>query len=314
MARVLVVDDDRDNVELMTQFLSQESHNVQGANDADGTLHRVKAWKPHLLLLDVNLAGSSGLDLIAKVRASSPENYVSIVLVSANNSLEDVIRGLQAGADDYLTKPFRPQELAARIRTMLKLKEVQDSLRRATHRIEELASLDPVTGLLNFQSFYRKAEEEILRARRFRKPISLLAVDLDGFAVVNRESGFPFGNYVLREAGKRIKSCVRSMDIVGHVAGDEYLVLLVETDLATAEYLAERIRDSIRSQPLENPAESGGRSGMAKAVRLTCSVGAAGLSYEQGEQGIQDLLRIGLEAVHSAKQGGRDRVEVYSYA
>ncbi|MCM2321880.1 MAG: diguanylate cyclase [Oligoflexia bacterium] len=311
MARVLVVDDDKDNVELIGQFLAQEGHSIQNASDAEGAMHRVRAWKPHLLVLDVNLGGSSGLDLISKIRAASPDSYVSVVLVSANNMLDDVMRGLAAGADDYLTKPFRAQELAARVRTMLKLKEVQDSLRRANHRIEELTSLDPVTGLLGFQSFYRKAEEEILRARRFRKPVSLLAIDLDGFAEVNRVSGFPFGNFVLREMGKRIRSCVRSMDFVGHVAGDEFLVLLVETDLATAEYLAERIRDSIRSAPcqLEGDQKNG-----RQVAQLTCSVGVAGVLYEQEQQGIHELLRSGLEAVHSAKQGGRDRVEVYSYA
>lgn len=305
MGRILIVDDERENIDLLQQFLASEGHTFQTADDADGAMHRLRAWRPQVILLDVNLAGSSSLDLLPKIRAASPDDHVSVILVSGNQSVEDVTQGLDAGADDYLTKPFRAQELISRVRGMLKFKETMDSLRRANHRIDELVTTEPVSGLYNLPTFTRKAEEEILRARRFRKPVSLLAVNLDGFRSVNETGGFAFGNHVLRETGKRIRNCVRSMDLVARLGTDEFLVLLVETDLAAAEFMAERLRDAIRSTVYKND---------KLTAQVTCSIGIAGVNYDQGEQQIEGLLRLALEALRSAKSGGRDQIEIYSFA
>jgi two-component system, cell cycle response regulator len=307
--RILVVDDDHDNVDLLTQYLQHEGHTVQGAGDAEGALHRLRAWRPHLILLDINLPGISGLELLPKIRSATPDEYTPIILVSAKLSIEDVAQGLDAGADDYLTKPFRAQELLTRVRAMLKFKDTQDSLRRAQHRIEELASQDDVTGLLNLRTLYRRGEEEIQRGLRFKKPMSVLLVNLDGFSAVNREHGFQFGHFVLKECGKRVRGCMRSIDFSGRLGADEFLAVLVETDLANAEYVAERVRDAISAQPVTD----GKRS-----ARLTATVGVAGLipgqPLPEGREGMESLLHASAEALASGKAGGRNRVEVYSYA
>src|SRR5688572_24735552 len=107
MRRVLVVDDDRESLEFLSKYLTNDGHTVQTALDPEAALHRLKAWKPHLILLDVGLPKTSGYDLIPKIRALTPDEYTSIILMSANMTLEDVTKGLDAGADDYLTKPFR---------------------------------------------------------------------------------------------------------------------------------------------------------------------------------------------------------------
>ena len=120
MKRVLVVDDDRENIELLTQYLAHEGLSVQSAADGEGALHRLRAWKPHLILLDVNMPGVSGIDLIPRIRSVTEHDYVSVVLVSGAMTLEDVNKGMNAGADDYLTKPFSPRELVARIHAMLR--------------------------------------------------------------------------------------------------------------------------------------------------------------------------------------------------
>jgi two-component system cell cycle response regulator len=305
MKRVLVVDDDRENIDLLTQYLAHEGLSVQSASDGEGALHRLRAWKPHLILLDVNMPGVSGIDLIPKIRAATEHDYASVMLISGAMTLEDVNKGMNAGADDYLTKPFRSQDLISRVRMMLRFKEVQDQLRRANERVEELTSTDELTGLLSFRTLYRRGEEEILRSRRFKKPISALLVNLDQFSQVNQDFGFQFGTQVLQEAGKRLKSCIRNIDMVARIGADEFYVLLIETDLAGAEFVAERVRDALQAQPYMNDKLS---------TKLTGCIGVAGISSEQQDSKMSDLIHSASEALRSAKSLGSNRIEVYSFA
>jgi two-component system, cell cycle response regulator len=304
MRRVMVVDDDRENVDLLTEYLVKEGHTVQSAVDGEAALHRLRAWKPHLILLDVNMPKMSGIELIPKIRNLTQDEYASIILISANMTVEDVTKGLEAGADDYLTKPFRAQDLISRIRAMLRLKEVQDALKRANHRIEELNSTDDLTNLMNMRSVYRRGEEEIVRAKRFRKPVSSLLLNLDGFSSVNQSYGFVVGSHVLKEVAMRIKQSLRAIDLVARVGADEFFILLCETDLAGAEFVAERVRDSIQSSPFKNDKQS---------IRLTATIGVAGLTPDQTNQRMSDLLHITTEALRSAKANGSNRIEVYSF-
>jgi diguanylate cyclase (GGDEF)-like protein len=305
MKRVLVVDDDRENIELLTQYLAHEGLSVQSAADGEGALHRLRAWKPHLILLDVNMPGVSGIDLIPRIRAVTEHDYVSVILISGAMTLEDVNKGMNAGADDYLTKPFRSQELISRVRMMLRFKEVQDQLRRANERIEELTSTDDLTGLLSFRTLYRRGEEEILRSRRFKKPISALLINLDEFSKVNQDYGFQFGTSVLQEAGKRLKTCIRNIDMVARVGADEFYVLLMETDLSGAEFVAERVRDALQAQPYKNDKIS---------TKLTTCIGVAGISADQQDAKMSDLIHSASEALRSAKSSGPNRIEIYSFA
>jgi diguanylate cyclase (GGDEF)-like protein len=305
MKRVLVVDDDRENIDLLTQYLSHEGLSVQNASDGETALHRIKAWKPHLILLDVNMPGVSGIDLIPRIRAITEHEYVAVILVSGAMTLEDVNKGIGAGADDYLTKPFRSQELVSRVRMMLRFKDLQDALRRANERIEELTSTDELTGLLSFRTLFRRGEEEILRSRRFRKPVSALIVNLDKFSQVNQDYGFQFGTALLQEAGKRIRGCIRNIDMVARIGADEFFILLVETDLAGAEFVAERVRDAIQSEPYRSEKQS---------TSLSACIGVAGISAEQPDSKMSDLIHSASEALRSAKVAGPNKIEVYSFA
>lgn len=304
MRRILVVDDDRECVELLTKLVMSDGHTVQSASDTDVALHRLRAWKPHLILLDVNMPKMTGLELIPKIRALTQDEYTSIILVSANMALDDVTKGLEAGADDYLSKPFRAQDLISRIRAMLRLKETQDALKRANHRIEELSSTDDLTGLMNMRAAYRRGEEEIIRSKRFRKPVSSLLLNVDNFSDVNQTYGFAVGSHILQEVATRIRQCLRSIDLVARVGADEFFILLSETDLGSAEFVAERVRDCIQSEPFKNDKQS---------IKLTATVGVAGLTHDQMNQKMSDLLHIATEALRSAKANGSNRIEVYSF-
>jgi diguanylate cyclase (GGDEF)-like protein len=212
---------------------------------------------------------------------------------------------MQAGADDYLTKPFRAQELIARVKSLLKLKDVHDSLRRANHRIDELITNGDVTGLMNMRALFKRGEEEIMRAKRFKKPLSALFINLDDFSSVNQKHGFVFGSQLLQEAGSRIRQCLRSIDLAARVGADEFFILLVETDLASAEYMAERIRDAISSSPYQ---------GERHAASITACIGIAGITQQHGEQKMSELLNTSFEALRSAKSIGPNHIEIYSFA
>ncbi len=304
MRRVLVVDHDRTSLELLTSYLTQDGHSVQSAQDPDGALHRLRAWKPHLILLNVDSEKGLAFDLIPRIRALTPEEYTGIILISEHMTLEDVKKGMELGADDYQTKPFRAQDLIARVRSILRLKEIQDSLKRANHRIEELSSTDDLTGLMNMRSAYRRGEEEIVRSKRFRKSVSSLLLNIDDFSQINQTLGFVAGSHILQEVAVRIQQCLRSIDFVARVGADEFFILLSDTDLASAEFVAERLRDSIQVTPFKNEKQS---------IRLTATIGVAGLTHDQSNQRMSDLLHFTTEALRSAKVNGNNRIEVYSF-
>ena len=304
MRRILLVDEDKGDVEVVTKSLTENGFTIQTATDSDTALHRLKAWKPHLILINIDSAKIQGASLVPKIRTLTHEEYTSIVLVSAIEDLAEVKRTLEGGADDYLTKPFRSIDLLPRVIAMLRLKEVQDSLKRANHRIEELISADELTGLMNMRAAFRRGEEEIARARKFRKPISCLLLNLDGFSAVNQTYGFAIGSQVLQQIALCIKQFIRPIDLVARVGADEFFVLLNEMDLAGAETVAETIRAAVQVASFKNE---------RRAVKLTVTVGVAGLTYEQNNQRMGDLLHIAAEALKSAKANGPNRIEVYSF-
>lgn len=303
--RVLVVDDDKESLDSLSAFVTEEGHTVTTAQDAESALHRIRAWKPHLILLDVNMPGTSGLDLIPRIRSLTADDYVSVILVSASLTLEEVSKALDLGADDYLSKPFRATELLTRVRTMLRFKELQDSLKRSQQRVEELSTHDELTGLLNMRALLRRGEEEVMRCRRFRKPISALLVNVDQFSSINENADFLFGNYILKEVGALIKRAVRSVDMVARLGGDEYFVILPETDLAGAEYVAQRIRDMMTSAEFKSEKHS---------AKATSCIGIAGFNNEHQGTGITELFRNSNESLKTAKIGGTNRIEIYSFS
>jgi two-component system cell cycle response regulator len=305
MKRILIVSSDREEVAVLSQWVSYQGNAIQVAPDSESALHRLRAWKPHVMFIDLKLPELLELDLIAKVRLNTPDDYPSLlVLLPVEASLEVVQKIVDSGADEYVLKPLRQVDFVPRFQLLIKMKETHDSLRRASHRIEELSSTDDLTGLMNMRALFRKGEEELSRSVRFRKPVSSVLINLDGFTGVNQSYGFLVGSAVLQETARRIKKCVRQVDLVSRVGADEFFVFLNETDLGGAEFIAERIRDAIQSEPYK---------GEKTTVSLTATLGVAGLTSEQTNQRMADLLHLTTEALKSAKANGANRIEVYSF-
>jgi diguanylate cyclase (GGDEF)-like protein len=238
------------------------------------------------------------LEVCRRIRESLPEPYAYVILLTGQGRKEEIIEGFEAGADDYITKPFEVQELRARLRTGARIVELQAQLIAAREQVRVEAMYDSLTGVLNRAAFFDILQVAIVRTTRQRTALALMMVDLDHFKDINDRHGHLAGDVVLREAARRLRVSLRASDSIGRYGGEEFVILAPECSTADAAALAERCRASICSAPIVVPGAS---------VTVTISVGVVGtLGVTESGQ----LLRAADEALYRAKHGGRDRVEV----
>jgi diguanylate cyclase (GGDEF)-like protein len=254
---------------------------------------------PRLALLDWMMPGMEGAEICRQVRASIRDRYVYIVLLSVRADLEDVVIGMESGADDYIVKPFQVDELRARLRAGRRVLALQEQLVEAREALREQATRDGLTGLWNRTAIFDILQNELARSSRSGKPLIVLMADLDGFKPVNDHFGHMAGDAVLRQAAARMRASVRRYDAVGRYGGEEFLIVLPGCELPGGLVQAERIRDAIGAECF--------RAGDAE-IRLTCSLGAA-CAVPPAIPHADDLVREADAALYRAKRHGRNRVE-----
>jgi diguanylate cyclase (GGDEF)-like protein len=243
---------------------------------------------PRLAVLDWMMPGLDGVEICRRLRALQREPYTYILLLTGRTESHDLIEGMDAGADDYLTKPFNAHELRVRIRAGRRILDLQDALRQqATH--------DGLTGLLNRNSVLGKLEEELSRSGRHSEPVAVVMADLDRFKSINDTYGHLAGDAVLREAARRLKAASRTYDAVGRYGGEEFLVVLPDCNSLDAWRQSERLREAICAEPF--PIEGG-------SLEVTCSLGVACTDSTPGAS----LVRAADEGLYQAKGAGRNCV------
>jgi diguanylate cyclase (GGDEF)-like protein len=259
---------------------------AQNGNEAWRILESDDA--PRLAVLDWMMPGLDGVQICRRVRSANRDPYIYIVLLTARTDAEDLVEGMEAGADDYLTKPFNAQELRVRIRAGHRILNLQDALRRqATH--------DGLTGLLNRNSILSRLTEEVGRQEPESRPLSVLMIDIDRFKLVNDTYGHLAGDEVLRQAAARLSAVSRAYDGIGRYGGEEFLVVLPGCDLPAALAQAERLREAVAGLPFAIPNHE---------LCVTCSIGVASVEGYAPEA----LIRQADEALYQAKTTGRNRV------
>jgi len=261
-----------------------------------------EAWRilesedaPRLAVLDWMMPGMDGVEICRRVRSANREPYVYILLLTARTESQDLIEGMDAGADDYLTKPFNAHELRVRLHAGRRILDLQEELLKAREALREQATHDGLTGLLNRSSILATLDTEIARASRGGLPLSVLMVDLDRFKSINDTYGHLAGDAVLREAARRLKSAARRYDAVGRYGGEEFLIVLPGCDAADAVAQAERMREAIATTPIDTPTQP---------VVVTASLGVACSAHCAPET----LVRDADDALYEAKTQGRNRV------
>lgn len=299
--RVLVIDDDPANLAFSRAVLTAAGCEVEVADSGPLGLELIPQFQPHVLLLDVNMPRLDGLSTLKKVRESV--EYISVIFVSASSDVEAVVRGLDAGADDYLRKPYDPRELCARVRAQIRIKELHDQLKSANYKLQELVDIDDLTGLFNMRSIYDRIEQELARGHRFGRATAVVMIDMDYFKQVNDKNDHLFGSAVLRDVGKIIFKNLRKVDFAARYGGDEFLVVLTETEPKGAFTFCERLRLAIKGTTFSHNGQS---------TRLTASLGVA-ISDPQDKVDSRALVRAADRALYISKEGGRDCIHSYDF-
>lgn len=294
--RVLVIDDDLDSMEILLEPLRWEGYDVRGVSTESDAHKLITSWVPHIVILDWMASSNAGLRVLRTIRERLA--HVSCVFVSDNSTTDAIIEALDAGADDYIVKPFVPLELLARIRSQLRIRDLHEQLLFANERLKELVDTDDLTGLYNMRSLYQRLDFEMERARRFNRDVCVVMMDMDYFKTVNDGHDHLFGSYVLSEVGKMIKASTRNIDIPARYGGDEFLVVLTETNHEGAIHFCERLRESIEKTTFRNGEDS---------IKLTASFGFA-ISTPGENINARELVRRADHALYDAKRSGRNRV------
>jgi len=298
--KILVAEDDLVTGRMLQTYLVKWGYEVQIVTDG------LQAWRilqqenaPRLALLDWMMPEMDGMSICREVRRLKIQPYIYLILLTARRYQEDVVAGLEAGADEYLTKPFDPYELRARLRSGARIVELQDSLIQAREELREQAMHDSLTHLLNRRAIMEILVAELGRATREQKPLTVMMIDIDHFKSVNDKYGHPAGDSVLCEVSKRLRSSIRNYDHVGRFGGEEFLVVAPGCDATPGLAQAERLRDVVGSLPIAVKDIS---------INVTVSVGVA-TSEEVQTRHMEALLSAADEALYRAKEKGRNRVE-----
>lgn len=301
--RIFVVDDDQDNLTLVASALRHEGHEVETASCGEEALEKLGPMTPDLVLLDINMPGISGYEILTELRKREP--YVSVIFVSGRSSSSDVVQGLDAGADDYVCKPFNPHVLLARVRAQLRIKDLHDSLCEANTRLLELVDIDDLTGLYNMRSIYHKLDGEIARGRRYGRAVGVVMMDMDNFKNVNDTNDHLFGSFVLSEVGKIIRGTIRQEDFAARYGGDEFLIALSETSVEGARSFADRLRKAIEAYSFSSKGSS---------MRLSASLGVSVCEPQIHDIDARNLVRFADNALYVAKRNGKNCVRSYDMA
>jgi len=292
--KILIAEDDTISRRLLESFLRKWDYDVLVASDgaeAWEAMHEPEA--PNLVISDWMMPNMDGLELCGNIRAMEKSGYTYFIILTAKGRKEDVIEGLEAGADDFLIKPFDQEELKYRVK-------IGERIIRLEHRILELASTDALTGVLNRRAFIERTEMEIHRLQRASRPLSLILADIDYFKKVNDNYGHQLGDLVLQRFSEELSESVRPYDFVGRYGGEEFVICLPDANGLQSRTIAERMRkkvEEIKIIPPDDPQSS----------NITASFGVASYRLES-EDSLDSLTGRADEAMYRAKRGGRNRV------
>jgi diguanylate cyclase (GGDEF)-like protein len=304
-AAALIIDDSEAVRSHVERVLSEHLHFAAVFCAADGLEGFKVLLERHeevnLVLCDLMMPGLDGFKFL-RLKATRPElSEIPVIMLTGEEDLRTKVQVLGAGASDYLVKPFHDEELAARIRIHLKIKQLQDELRDKNLKLEALSRTDELTGLHNRRYFMELTKSELSRARRHATPLGLLIIDADHFKSINDTMGHVAGDRVLAAIGKVLRSGTREYDIAARYGGEEFVLLLPQTRADDARIVAERCRRTIAATRVTHE---------GLVICVTVSIGVAALPVASVSN-VEDLVRRADEALYKAKAAGRNQVVMW---
>jgi diguanylate cyclase (GGDEF)-like protein len=294
---VLVAEDDAVFRLLFQRWLEQWGYKVTVAEDGAAAWRHLQGdHRPQLLLLDWVMPGVDGVEICRRVRALQHEAYSYILVVTSRSEKQDAVFALEAGADDYITKPIDINEFRARVQVGRRILQLQNELVRSREQLRMQATHDALTGLLNRRCIIQALSDELSRGERAAKAIGVLMLDLDHFKQVNDVHGHLAGDAVLAEVAGRLASAVRAYDKVGRYGGEEFLVVLPDCAEDLLGCIGERIRTRVEAKPVVTASAE---------IGITVSVGGT-VTGEGTRKNTSALIRAADEALYRAKARGRN--------
>lgn len=295
---VLIAEDDPVSRRVLEAFLAKWGYEVVV------TIDGAEAWQqlqrpnaPKLAILDWMMPRMDGLEVCRQLRERGAEPYVYIILLTAKGQKQDIIEGLEAGADDFVAKPFDPHELRARLRAGLRIVELHEQLISTREQLRVEATHDSLTGLWNRAAILEILQRELARSQRAGTPVAVVLADLDHFKYINDTRGHLAGDAVLREVTRRMSTSIRIYDAIGRYGGEEFLIVTPGVGLAGAVNQAERLRAGVSREPVDT---------FDGAFSVTLSLGVAASSEAKEAD---ELVRAADTALYRAKNAGRNRTE-----
>lgn len=299
--KILIADDEPVTLRLLELSLRRWGYEVVIAkNGSQASQILLSPDAPKLAILDWMMPGMDGPQLCQDIRQNKPEPYTYIILLTGKRNQHDIIAGLDAGADDYVTKPFDPAELKVRLRTGKRILCLQEQLINSREALRDQATHDGLTGLWNRSAIIDILTSELARGQRNGASVAVILGDLDCFKHINDTYGHSMGDTVLKSAAKAMRDSVRRYDSVGRYGGEEFLIVLPGSDDSNASGHAERIRAAIARTEIETP---------KGILRPTASLGVA-VSDVNRDTDCFELIQAADIALYRAKKCGKNRVEM----
>jgi len=305
---VLVVDDEANSRLLLKTYLSSAGYEVLTARTGEEALQIIKEQTPSTIILDIMLPKMNGYEVCKKLKSSKSTDFIPVILVTALRGSQERVQGTEAGADDFVSKPFNRVELLTRVKSLLRIKRLHETLQtkvkelqKTQEKLKQMAVTDGLTGLHNYRSFMHQLHMEISRSERFHLPVSLVMLDIDFFKDYNDTYGHPNGDKVLKSFAELVKKNIREVDFFARYGGEEFSIILPGTDKKSAVKAAEKLRLIVekKSFPMENKNETG---------KITISLGVAAFPDDAEDE--KKLIRLADKALYQAKRNGRNRTAV----
>jgi two-component system cell cycle response regulator len=303
--RILIVEDDPKDLKLLQSHLNSSEYTTDFVRNGSDAIEAISRQHFDLILLDILLPGMDGFEICRRIKQMDDARDTQVVLITCLNDMENKIRGVELGADDYLIKPIEPRELQARVKVLLKKKAYLDSLHAHYEKALNSALLDGLTGIYNHAYLKRFLDLEIKRSQRQGHSTSLLMIDLDNFKQINDNLGHMAGDAILREVARRVKASIREIDVAARYGGEEFAVVLPYGDSKALRKVGERIRRLIEDQPFLVP-------GREDDQRVTVSVGGA--VYPTDAATVEALIDTADRMLYQAKREGKNRVVIFATA
>lgn len=300
---VLIIDDSstiRERIIKTLESFDLFSRYYEAEDGMDG-FKKLLSCQVDIILCDLEMPRIDGFKFLSMLKSRPDLQDVPVLILTGMNERELKIKGLDQGASDYITKPFDPEELVARVKVHLKIKKLQDELKRSNELLLELSNTDHLTGLFNRRYMMDALEKEVQRASRKNGNLSLIMMDIDHFKQINDTYGHQQGDVVLKNVAHQLQKELRSYDCASRYGGEEFIAILPDSTLKEAVFVADRIRMSLQEFHF---------SGELSALKLTASLGVACFPAP-GITTVDGLIKLVDDALYRAKHNGRNRVEFY---